>query len=424
MDSVDAKLSSEKNIGPTDSGENGDPADSRIEELADQLRTVQQQIGLLELAAQEKKKPWWRQTALVLSILSLTISASFSLYTQLDQARQRRLDAAKQHAAALDSTLSDIVAIRMEDTKQMVALASTNLAAYRAWTATATVRRATLIDSAMDEITKLNGQMNPTAALTMGNELIIDGRYPEAERLLQSGIDAAERAKISSAALLSTLAQAYLFPGSKIFNANRGRALYRRAIDSYPSQADYYSLSTKLNLILVWTVNEHGFGNEAASAQLLREAQDIVRQCNLPTVAKTQLQALVDGVRTQLKLQGAGPSLFTSRIVGKWRIVEPDSQSSDLIFISGSTSAFPSFTKDRTFAGRLAERISGIAIILDQTHMRFDWGAAFDTAVPGLQKTGYSEVALGPDSALHGTDFALGLAPRTWTARIVPDDRR
>ena len=44
----------------------------------------------------------------------------------------------------------------------MVALASTNLAAYRAWTASATVKRATLINSAMDEIAKLNGGVSPS----------------------------------------------------------------------------------------------------------------------------------------------------------------------------------------------------------------------------------------------------------------------
>jgi len=142
MDSVEAKIRSDEIVGSMDSvEENIKPADSRTDQLADQLRTVEQQIGQLELAAQEKKKPWWRQTSLVISILSLTLSASFSLYTQLDQARQRTLDAAKQRAAALDATLSDIVAIRLDDTKQMVALASTNLAAYRAWTTTAAVKR-------------------------------------------------------------------------------------------------------------------------------------------------------------------------------------------------------------------------------------------------------------------------------------------
>lgn len=419
MDSVEA------NPGNGDWIERDDtPADTGIRELADQLRTVQQQIGQLEIAAQEKKKPWWRQAPLILSILSLTISATFSFYTQFDQSRQRKLDAVKQRAAALDATLSDIVSLRLEDTKQMVALASTNLAAYRAWTATATVKRATLIDSAMNEIAKLDGELSPTAALTIGSELIIDGRYPEAARLLQSGIDAAERAKTSSATLLSELAQAYLFPGTNLYDGNHGRELYRRAIDSYPSKADYYVLNTKLNLILTWAVNEHGFGNEAASAQLLGEAQNIVRECNLPEAAKTTLQSLVDGIRTQLKLQGAGPSLFNSRLVGKWRIVEPDSQSSDLIFIAGSASAFPTFTKNRIFAGKLVERIGGMASILDQTHMRLDWAAAFDIGVVGFQKTGYSDVALGSDSALHGTDFALGLPPKQWTARMVTGNRR
>jgi hypothetical protein len=391
--------------------ESVNPVAGRIDELGAQLLTVQQQVGQLELAAQEKKKPWWGRAPLIISILSLTLSASFSLYTQLDQSRQRRLDTAKQRAASLDATLSDIVAVRMEDSKQAVALASTNPAAYRAWTVTANVKRAMLIDAAMRQIATLSAEPSPTAALTMGSELIIDGRYGDAEGLLQSGIDAAARAKTSPAALLSALAQVYLFPGSPLFDPGRGRALYRRAIDSYPSAADYYVLNSKLNLILSWAANEHAFKNQAASAGLLSEAQTIVKECNLPDAAKTPLQALVDGVRAQLSFQGPGPSLFTSKLAGKWQVAEPDSQSSDLVFVSSSASAFPNFIRDRIFDGRLAERISGVVVVLSQTRMRLDWTTA----------SGYSDVALGQDSALHGTDFALGLPPRKWTARMAAE---
>jgi hypothetical protein len=116
---------------------------------------------------------------------------------------------------------------------------------------------------------------------------------------------------------LSSLAQVYLFPGSPIYDAERGRSLYMQAIGSYPDQADYFILSTKLNLILSWAANEYGFKNAAASSRLLALAQNIVRGCNLPEAAKPQLQSMVDGVRSQLKLQSAGPSLFTSRLVGR-----------------------------------------------------------------------------------------------------------
>jgi hypothetical protein len=403
-------------------GEDPAAGSSPLSNFERQLLLIQQQVDHLQFTAQEKRKPWWRQLPLVLSILSLSISTLFSLYTQIDQSRQREQDAAKQRAASLAATLSDLAAIRMEDTKQMVALATSNVAAYRAWTATATVKRATLIDSAMDEIGKLNGVLSPTAALTMGNELIIDGRYSEAERLLQAGIAAAQRGKTPPAALLSSLAQVYLYPGSPLFDAPRGRALYRRAIESYSSRGDYYILNTKINLILYWAVNEHGFGNGAVSSQLLDEAQEIVRNCDLPEAAKTTLRSSVAGVEAQLKLQGAGPSLLSSRLAGKWRIVEPDSESSDLVLLSGSAPAYTAFTRDRMMGGKLVERISGTATILDQTRMRLDWAAAFDMGVPGLQKTGYSDVWLGSDAALHGTDFGLGLPPRNWTARMVVDN--
>jgi hypothetical protein len=66
-------------------------------------------------------------------------------------------------------------------------------------------------------------------------------------------------------ALLSALAQVYLFPGSPLYAPEKGRALYWRAFNSYPNQTDYYTLTNKLNLILSWAANEHGFKNRNAS---------------------------------------------------------------------------------------------------------------------------------------------------------------
>jgi hypothetical protein len=80
------------------------------------------------------------------------------------------------------------------------------------------------------------------------------------------------------------------------------------------------------------------------------------------------------------------------------------------------------------FAGKLAERVNGVVIVLDQNHMRLDWAAAFEAGLSVLTgpipKTGYSDVALQPDSSLHGSDFALGLPPRHWTARMIADTKQ
>lgn len=401
------------------------PADGRIDELASQLLTVQQQVGQLELAANEKKKPWWLQTSLVISILSLTLSASLGLYTAYDQAHQRTVDAAKQRAAAMDATISDIVAIRMEDTKQAVALASTNIGAYRAWSSAAAVKRAMLIDSAMKEQAKLKGDLAPASALTLGNELIVDGRYKDAEELLLSGIKKAQDNGSSPAALRSTLAQVYLFPGSRLLDPKKGRELYHLAFESYPVGDDYNVLNSKLNLILYWAANEQGFENQAGAQELLKLADDVVKRCTLPKNAKAPLQALVDGVRMQLSPQNQGPNVLSpAKLLGKWQIVEPDSQSSDIVFSYNGGSPFPSFTKDRILSGKLVERVSGVGVILGQSQMRLDWIAAYYASPNGpFPMTGYTDAILGPDGAIRGTDFALGFPPRKWTARMSPVKR-
>jgi hypothetical protein len=202
------------------------------------LDTVQMQLSLLEIAAKDRRKPWWKQTAILISIVGLTISASFSLYNAIDQLRQRDKDQAKQRTAALDATIADLVAIRMEDAKQAAALASTNQALYRAWSSTAAAKRSMLVDSAMSSINGMGVKATPSAALLLGNELIVDGRYKDAEEILLGGEEAARSAKLPLTYLQSTLAQVYLFPGSPKPNPQEGRYLYRLAIDSIPSHGD------------------------------------------------------------------------------------------------------------------------------------------------------------------------------------------
>src|SRR5690349_11734006 len=109
------------------------PPPDPLAELSDQLRTAQAEIGQIRLEREEEKKPWWRQTAIVISITGLLLSSGFSLYTALDQVHQRK-------ATALDARLADIVALRMEDARQTAALASTNIAAYRTWTSAAALK--------------------------------------------------------------------------------------------------------------------------------------------------------------------------------------------------------------------------------------------------------------------------------------------
>jgi len=151
----------------------------RSDELSDQPRTAQAEIGQIRLQHQEEKKPWWQQTAVIISIIGLLLSSGFSVYTALDQIRQRK-------ATALDTHLADIVALRMEDARQSAALASTNLTAYRTWNSVVVVKRAMLVDALLAAVHDLQDDISPTAALAVGYELIQDGRYLEAEKIVTS----------------------------------------------------------------------------------------------------------------------------------------------------------------------------------------------------------------------------------------------
>ena len=385
--------------------------DSRLVEIGDQLRTSQAEIGQIRLEREEEKKPWWRQTAILISIIGLLLSSGFSVYTALDQTRQRKV-------TALDSRLADIVALRMEDARQSAALASTNLNAYRTWTSVAAVKRAMLIDAAVAAVHDLHDDIGPTTALAVGTELIQDGRYPEAEKIVNIGLKVANAEKSSTGLLTSLLAQVYLIQGSPFYKPARGRELYYQAINSFSNRADYSALNNKLNMIMWWASAEAGIGNPKESIQLIQLARQTLATSLLPVPVKAPLANITDALAAQIQQMNASSLYDPSRLLGNWRVSDSENKRSSLIVALTPGSPMPAFARDQIEAGILTNRINGTILVTDANNMRLDWNIALimNRGAP-VQLAGYSDVRLHPDGTLGGVDHPLGLPSKKWTAK-------
>jgi hypothetical protein len=396
------------------------PLDPRYDELSDQLRTTQAEISQIRLERKEEKKPWWRQTAIVISIFGLLLSSGFSVYTVLDQARQRLDQARQRKATSLDSRLADIVALRMEDARQAAALASTNLTAYRMWTSAALVKRAMLVDAVVAAVHDLHDDISATAALAVGTELIQDGRYPEAEKIVNVGLKAARAAQSSTGALTSLLAEVYMLQGNPLYNPARGRDLYNQAIDSFSNRVDFSALNNKLSVILFWAPAEAGLGNPKESAQLIQLARQTLAASPLPAAVKAVLAGMTDNVANQIQQANASSLYEPSRLLGNWWISDSENKKSSLVIAILPGSPVPAFERDQIEAGILANRINGTIFVTDPNHMRLDWNVALtlNRGAP-MQIAGYSDVRLHPNGVLNGIDYPFGLPSKTWTARKI-----
>jgi len=390
---------------------------SRLEALADRLRSAEAGIGAIRLE-QEAKKPWWKQTAIIISVVGLVLSSGFSVYTAHDQATQRKLDDKKQKAAALDSSLADIVALRMEDARQSSALASTNPAAYRAWVAIAEAKRSMLIDASVAAVRNLNYDISATAALVLGGELVQDSRLGDAEKVLEAGLKAAAAAGSAKGAVQSVLAQVYMLPGSAKYDPARGRRTYHEAIDSFSGLSDYSALSRKLEVIEWWASAEANLGNLKESAELIREARRTLATSPLSPVLKAPLIQLMERAAIQIQQTTAGSTNDPSRILGTWRVSDSDRKAGSLIISLAQGSSVPMFAKDKLEGGVLSGRITGSVYAADASHLRLDWNFAL-AVNPGSspQMAGYSDVRLRPDGTMEGVDYAFNLPAKTWTAR-------
>lgn len=350
--------------------------DSRFAELSDQVRTTQAEIGQIRV-------------------------------------RQRK-------ATALDSSLADIVALRMEDARQAVALASTNLTAYRAWNTVAAVKRAMLIDAAVAAVHDLHDDISPAAALAIGNELIEDGRYPEAEKMLNVGLKAAKALQSSTGAIKSVLARVYLAQGSTRSDPGKGRILYHEAIDSFSNHADLSALSNKLNVILWWAAAESYLGNPKESAQLIQLARQTLAGSLLPAPVKAPLARTTDAVANQIQQSNTSSLYDPTRLLGNWRISDADNKKSSLIIVFSPSSPLPTFARDQIEAGTLVNHVNGTILVTDASNMRLDWNTALtlNHSVP-TALAGYSDVRLHPDGSLDGVDYPFDLPAKRWTAKKI-----
>jgi hypothetical protein len=387
------------------------PLDIQVAELSHQLRTAQDEIGQIRLERQEQKKPWWRQTAIVISVLGLLLSSGFSIYTAMDQVRQRK-------ANALDSRLSEIVDLRMDDIKQSAALA-TNLTAYRSWNSVVIAKRAMLIDAAVSAVHDLHDNISATAAFALGSELIEQARYTEAEKVLNLGLKAATAAQASTANLTSVLAEVYLIQGSPLYDPPKGRILYHQAIDSFSNRIDYYGLNSKLTIILWWASAEAGIGNPAESNQLIQLARAALSASPLPSSVKAQLVGITDSTAKQIQQANTKDLYDAARLFGNWRLSDSENQKGSLIIALPGGSSMPTFARDQIEKGILADHINGTIFVTDANHMRLDWNVALilNRAGAPMQIAGYSNVSLHANGILEGTDYPLGLPSTTWTAK-------
>jgi hypothetical protein len=92
------------------------------------IRLLRDRVDSLELKAAERKTPWYKQLALWLSIISLLISAGFSLYTAYQQQQDKKAEELKKRLETLRATVLEIADLRSENLKIIATPDPTNTA--------------------------------------------------------------------------------------------------------------------------------------------------------------------------------------------------------------------------------------------------------------------------------------------------------
>jgi tetratricopeptide (TPR) repeat protein len=97
--------------------------EQRMKEIEDRLTLVRDEVDILQTAAAEKKKPWFRQTPSLASVLALLVSIGTAVYSAIERQRQ---DVEQKHNA-LRGLVSELLDLSGESQTKLASAESQKL---------------------------------------------------------------------------------------------------------------------------------------------------------------------------------------------------------------------------------------------------------------------------------------------------------
>jgi tetratricopeptide (TPR) repeat protein len=246
-----------------DAGRPLEPSDESVK-YQDQLKVMKSEIDALQIQAVEKGRPWYRQAAIIISVLAFMFSAGATLYSN-QQAHRSEIVSARSELGQL---IQRLYTLPMERAELQVAYAQDPTMADALETINLT-EHSILAQQAADIIDRIPGNVSANEYYGVGWALHQVGDLERARNIYQRGIQIAVNPHIES-----TILQSY---GELLFAQEEyglGRQQMQAALDLYVDMPSEQRARMFARIELFWASIEKRYSHCREVQLHLSQAQN------------------------------------------------------------------------------------------------------------------------------------------------------
>ena len=272
----------------------GQAAPTATSTLDKQVNTLQGEVDALQAALAKDERAWYRDPAVVISLLALLFSFGTTAVSYYRTRQQDVHDA----RAELRTLIQRLGALPRENTELMAKYVEHPLIAA-GLSAAVNQENALIAKQAAEVIARIPGYVSATEYLAIANALVASGISEKTAALYERAIAAAHDANDEVNALRTY--GAFLFQSG---DAGRGRIQFQTALNvfsKYPTRNEYYIGSTHVLTERSWAQAEYGSGGAQEAARHLEKAREYVLRL-APGEFTDQLKGQIREVAKNLNL--------------------------------------------------------------------------------------------------------------------------
>jgi hypothetical protein len=387
------------------------------------IQLLRDRVDSLELKAAERKTPWYKQLPLWLSIISLLISAGFSLYTAYQQQQDKTAEEFKRRLETLRATVLEIADLRSENLK-VIATSDQNPSQVSQNLSIINTKRQVLIENADALLSGIEREVSSAVFVELAYEEATDERFVEAERYYKLGLQSKHLDLVSTVAISRALGELYTNPKSDLYNLELGRARFQQALDALKGHEGEYADYNRTYTLADWAYQEFANKNTDKALGLLDRARAEVLKIGVANPVRQQAQNLIT-IAEQFALSEKTGKIslsnnLLSALVGRWRVkYQSDSSLTGVLAILTAADGKTANASLNVFKDdKLIKKYSGQVYFLSPRAAQLEWNgieARPAMGAPWIYIFGSTNLTISDNGRASGNEYTLGDLSRSIT---------
>lgn len=350
-------------------------------DIEGQIELIRNQVDLLQIESADKKKPWYKQVPIVISIISLMFSFALGTIGFIYQYSTKVEDDINKKIESLNEIMVNISDTRKDLSQKFNSSDKNNISGNMAYANSINNKRCILIDKADKIINELiqkgcKSKIGYNVFISLGYEMFTDARYEEAEKYYKYGLEITSKYEDKSAerTACSALGELYMIKGFKSYDISNGRSRFKQALNTITYENDQ-GHQHKGSLLLYHANCEYRNNNISEANALVKQAKEHFNKMNPPNIdminyADDMTKFYAKTISSHDLIKGTAPN----SIAGIWTISYPNStKKGKAIFAPNQIPGGYTVSVDVFEDDKLLYKYGGAMITIDPNTIKIDW---------------------------------------------------